>query len=149
MRTVLFIILSVVLVNCASQKADVVQRNAQSEQSSGTLQINLKEGETRFLKDIKTNITFRNITEDSRCPQGVDCIWAGVAVADLELMSVHSRPQNVQLATMKIIGRNYNNTTQFNGYEFKLIKVLPYPSDKIPSANLKGKYHITLEIRKI
>ncbi len=50
------------------------------EDSAETPKIAVKvpKGETVVLKGV--SIKFMEVMEDSRCPEGVDCIWAGRAI---------------------------------------------------------------------
>lgn len=54
---------------------------AQSDRTKGTLHV----GETAFINGVR--ITLRGITQDSRCPAGVQCIQAGWVTADVMLQS--------------------------------------------------------------
>ncbi|MEN3203142.1 MAG: hypothetical protein ABDK87_05370, partial [Atribacterota bacterium] len=40
-------------------------------------QVQLAFGQTLFLKGTKYAVTFKDVLEDSRCPQGVECFWEG------------------------------------------------------------------------
>lgn len=139
----------ILLVNCSSQKS-VSQRSAASEKSSteGQNIIYLKEGENKFLKEYQMNVTFKGISEDSRCPQETQCIWSGVAVADVELMSTTSRPVIIRLSTQETSGKDYHKVHYFNGYKISLIEVTPYPTEKSNAKSLPGQYTIGISITK-
>lgn len=139
----------ILLINCSSQKS-VSQRSAASEKSSteGQNIIYLKEGENKFLKEYQMNITFRGISEDSRCPQGTQCIWSGVAVADIELMSTTSRPVMVRLSTQEVAGKDYHKSHYFNGYKISLMELTPYPTEKSNVKSLPGQYKIGISLTK-
>jgi hypothetical protein len=47
--------------------------------------VKVKLGETKFINGVK--ITLNKIVEDSRCPSGVQCVWAGRVVANVTLKS--------------------------------------------------------------
>lgn len=108
--------------------------------------VELAEGETKFLADQKINIRFKNVVQDSRCPEGVNCIWAGAATVNIEVMSTTSRPMTLQLSTIYFPTKSYHKTENFNGLSFTLVKVSPYPSQTENAAKLKGKYKIQLQI---
>lgn len=44
----------------------------------------LKLGKALSLADSQTQVTFAEVLEDSRCPKGTSCIWAGQARVRLE-----------------------------------------------------------------
>lgn len=45
--------------------------------SGGAVSFNLKTGQERSIKSAGVRVKLLEVSEDSRCPQGVDCIWAG------------------------------------------------------------------------
>lgn len=108
----------------------------------------LNEGENKFLDEYQMNVTFKGISEDSRCPEGVNCIWAGAAVAQVEAMLTTSRPMVLNLATLNHPGKNYHQSEDFNGYVITLEEVTPYPKSQEGARALSGKYRIGISIKK-
>ncbi|PWN70629.1 hypothetical protein C1631_011775 [Chryseobacterium phosphatilyticum] len=106
------------------------------------------EGENKFLKAYQMNVTFKGISEDSRCPEGVNCIWAGVAVAQIQVMGTATRPMTLELASMDHPARNYHQSADFNGYTISLQEVTPYPKSEGGTAALTGKYKIGISVKK-
>ncbi len=66
------------------------------------------------------------VVEDSRCPEGVDCIHAGNAVVRVKVTSRTGEPQIFTFSTMQ-----GDETFEFEGYEFSLIAMDPYPKDGV------------------
>src|SRR4029078_13648981 len=56
-------------------------------------------GGTVTVVDSGTQLTFRAVTEDSRCPARVNCIWAGQAVIELDAQSPTEPPETFTLST--------------------------------------------------
>ena len=110
--------------------------------------IYFNQGENKFLPKYQMNVTFKGISEDSRCPEGVNCIWAGVAIAQVEVMSTTSRPVTLNLATMDNAGRNYHQSEGFNGYTISLEEVSPFPKSDGGAKALEGKYRIGIKFTK-
>ena len=108
----------------------------------------LAEGENKFLKEFEMNVTFKRMVEDSRCPKDVECIWAGNAMAEVELMGLYTRPVTIQLSTMNDTSQNYVNTQNFNGYSISLIEVTPETTSAKGFKALKGTYKIALQFNK-
>ncbi|WP_370896980.1 hypothetical protein [Chryseobacterium gossypii] len=142
------------LMNCNAQKEKNISK-ASVEQTGATMVtpkegeiIYFNEGENRFLKDYEMNVTFKGISEDSRCPKDVNCIWAGVAVAQVEVMGTATRPMVLNLATMDNAGKNYHQSADFNGYTISLEELTPFPTSEAGTQTLKGKYKIGIVIRK-
>lgn len=110
--------------------------------------IYFREGENKFLKEYEMNVTFKRMVEDSRCPQGVNCVWEGVAVAEVELMGLATRPATVKLSTISDAKKGYTKIQIFNGHSISLVEVRPnITSDKGFKSNT-GKYQIGLKISR-
>ena len=88
---------------------------------------NLALNETAELEADGTRITLLGILEDSRCPTGVNCIWAGRAVA--EFMLENSGEKRIETLTDNP-GNDPNLSTHFNafGHGVQLLQVMPYPA---------------------
>ena len=110
--------------------------------------IYLKEGENRFFKEYEMNVTFKGVSEDSRCPEGVNCVWAGAGVANVELMGIATRPRVVEIATINMKGKNLSKSAVFNGYKIELKELSPYPTTSNKS-KLAGNYTIGIVINKV
>lgn len=144
------------LVNCNAQKETTKQTTTKQEativneaplKKEGKI-IYFREGENKFLQEFQMNVTFKNIAEDSRCPEGTQCVWAGVAVANVEFMSTTSRPMILQLSTAEVKGKDYHKTQSFNGYSISLKEITPYPTSQKGTKSLSGMYKIGIEISK-
>ncbi|WP_419494073.1 hypothetical protein [Chryseobacterium bernardetii] len=151
-KIILFSLGIFALTGCDAQKkakADLktteMATNTKSDEQKNDL-IYLSEGENKFLLDYKMNITFKGITEDSRCPEGVNCIWAGAALAQIEVMGTSTRPVLLNLASMDFPSKNYHQSAEFNGYTITLQEVTPYPKAG-GAEELKGKYKIGVSIK--
>ncbi len=105
----------------------------------------LKEGQTFSLPTEKMNITFHQISEDSRCPKEVNCIWSGVAVADLEFTGFIARPRKANLASINLPSKGYQKSYEYQGYTISLEQVLPEKSNK---SITKSGYTIGLKLEK-
>ncbi len=143
------------LMNCNAQKETKTTTKVNVDEAGVTKVTNrdgeiiyFNEGENKFLKEYQMNVTFKGISEDSRCPKDVTCIWAGVAVAQVEVMGTTTRPMTLNLASMNNKGRNYSKSAEFNGYTISLADVQPYPGATEGAKALNGKYKIGITIKK-
>ncbi|SEH29389.1 hypothetical protein [Chryseobacterium culicis] len=145
------------LTGCDAQKKSKASANASqvqthpkvipsTQEKDGVLYFS--EGENKFLKEYQMNVTFKGISEDSRCPEGVNCIWAGAALAQVEVMGTATRPAILNLASMDFPARNYRQSAEFNGYIITLQDVSPYPKQQEGAKALEGKYKIGITIKK-
>ena len=140
------------LTDCNAQKdtnnpEKVVKRDLKNKKIEGKV-IYFTEGENKFLPEYQMNVTFKNIAEDSRCPEGVTCVWQGAAVANIEFMGTTTRPMTIPLATTENAGRSYHKSALFNGYRISLVEVNPAPASGEGAKALAGKYRIGIIITK-
>lgn len=107
--------------------------------------IYLNKNEPKFFENLQANLTFKEVTEDSRCPEGVNCVWEGMAKVKLEIMGTYTRPMHMELATIKN-SAEVPTSTEFNGYKITLKEVHPYPKkDKKADPNVVSKIGILIE----
>ena len=104
---------------------------------------NLAMHETAELETDGMRITFMGITEDSRCPTTVNCVWAGRAVAEFKV--VKGRETLIESLTDNP-ANDPALSTSFNafGHGVRLLQVMPYPAT---SNSIDDKdYIVRLEI---
>ena len=130
------------------QEAEKIAVQEQSNSTNKASTINLKEGQALYFKDNKTNITFKSMTSDSRCPEDVNCIWAGIATAEIELLGPSKRPLTILLSTMDDANKGFQKTVNFDGYNYSLTNVSPGLTSEKGFKALKGQYKIGLKIEK-
>lgn len=137
----LFLAMSIIgLTSCQTQKINTENSSDISETS-----IILKQGES--IKIAKTNITakYLTITEDSRCPEDVTCVWQGLAKVELELSRKGSTPQVIELSTMDFEGSNARQTKIFEGYAVTLNHVSPWRNHDGSPSTVKNGIEISLK----
>lgn len=87
-------------------------------------------------------ITFNGISEDSRCPRGVSCVWAGQAIARFRLEADTSR--EIQLVMQD--GQPRLAVTEALGHVFTLQEVNPYPESGKKIG--EGEYRVVVKVDK-
>ena len=93
--------------------------------SQSTRTVTIKAGQTKTESRSKLKIKFISVTEDSRCPEGVNCVWAGNAKVKVEIKS--SR-------TTKIFEFNTGMGPKgdvLDGWAINLEELTPYPKNNI------------------
>ena len=70
-------------------------------------------------------ITFEGVSEDSRCPTGVQCMWAGDATATFRL---EKPPAAAVERTLHTNGR-FERETEWQGFVLRLEDVKPHPKE--------------------
>jgi hypothetical protein len=95
-------------------------------------------------RDNKFYICLDSIVNESRCPIGLECFWAGMATVKFKFQSYQNTPQYFYLSTAIDI----ENKTILPGYSIKLVGLEPFPSKdfKINQNEYKAKLLITKEI---
>jgi hypothetical protein len=123
------IILSVVILSVPSEEV----KFALNEPFS------LKIGQYAAIQSDNIKVTLVNVTEDSRCPNGVQCIWAGQVGV---LVTVDKDGE--RLGDFKLISNQQNSTAVFGNYRIRLEKVEPYPiyGKKIEPENYLAEFII-------
>jgi len=82
----------------------------------------LKLGQQVLIENERLKISFIGVTEDSRCPTDVDCVWAGNGKVVLRLSKVRKRAAMMKLNTGVDPKQN-----AYQGYDVKLVSLDPYP----------------------
>ncbi len=88
---------------------------------SDTITIGINEVYQNKLSNFSLQID--SVLSDSRCPDGLVCVWAGNAEVRMKLMVENSHPILFKLNTLESFGQ----TIRLYGREFRLLNVLPYP----------------------
>lgn len=97
--------------------------------------IEIRLGTTIEIPDDTTRLRFTDVTSDSRCPTGAQCVWAGEAVA---LFTVGSN-QQVSLT----LGADASKATVIvRDKQFTIVALKPHP--KVNETIAKGDYIATI-----
>ena len=127
-------LLFAIIIGCAA-RSDAKEKMLGQE-------FNLKIGQKARIKGEDLTINFSSVAEDSRCPEGVDCIWAGNAKIVLKLSKSNGASTSIELNT-----NTEPREKSFERYEIVLKKLSPYP--KKDSSIKKKDYVATLVVKKI
>jgi hypothetical protein len=91
-------------------------------------EISVKVGETKTASVSGFRLKFVAVLEDSRCPEGANCFWAGVARIQVTIETKSGDATTVELATIE-----ENQNVEMAGYRIHLVKLDPKPSaEKAP-----------------
>lgn len=126
------------VINKKNLMEKIKQRNKESV-------LTLKYGENIFDENHDLNITFKKVVDDERCPENKTCKLIGWGTVEIELMSVHSRPQRFQLSTIDK-NEKYPRMIVFGDYEISLEALLP--KKKSYKKIKEEDYSIVLKIKK-
>jgi hypothetical protein len=101
-------------------------------------------GQTAEVGSEKIVITFKGVTEESRCPSDVQCAWAGRVTAALEVSVAGGGPGGITLALDP--GAEDKARAPAAAYQIELREVDPYPISVIPIK--AGDYVATIMVSK-
>lgn len=71
-------------------------------------------------------VKFVSVLEDSRCPEGTNCIWAGNAKLKLKL-----KKKNGAWKTFELNTNIEKNDLKFGGYSIKISELTPTPAANV------------------
>jgi hypothetical protein len=90
--------------------------------------ISVKAGKQAVAKRSKLKIKFISVVEDSRCPNGAQCVWAGNAKIKVEISVPKGEKKTVEINT----GTGPKGD-QVGGYAVTLDSLTPYPNANKPT----------------
>lgn len=127
----LMILLSVASAACAKDSA--------ADNMNATIKLGY--GQTRTVAHTPLTLTFDAVKQDSRCPEGAQCIRAGDVTVHIEAQAKDHPAEHFDLT---LPGKDH---AAFAGYDITLMDVSPRPTAKGgPPAD--SDYSVTLAVRK-
>lgn len=114
--------------------------NAFGQGSGG--QVSLRVGEEKSVGGDDFKVKFLSVLEDSRCPEGTNCIWAGNAKVEIEIDGGANGKQKFEL--------NSNMEPReivFAGRTITIVDLTPRPAENVRID--KNAYVVTLNVAAI
>ena len=115
-----------------SRKAEVIRLGQEFE---------MKIDQEALLEGEGLTVRFDSVLEDSRCPEGVDCIWSGNAKIRLKPSKQKQTPATIELNTDAGA-----KSSPYLNYEIKLVGLKPRP--KADAKVQPDEYKVTLIVTK-
>jgi len=115
----------------------VLQTNAQTAE-----RVVLRVNKQKKLSRSKLTIKFVSLVEDSRCPKGTNCIWAGNASIKVKVSNARGES--------KIFELNTNTGAKgdtLGGYAINLESLTPHPATNVRID--KNGYTATFSVKKL
>lgn len=85
-------------------------------------------------------VRFSDVTEDSRCPADITCVWSGQVVIAIDVIRAGKDPEKITLTSQNI----YPIVHELSDYQLELLAVQPYPATD--AAVKKQDYRIILRV---
>lgn len=114
-------VLAVAALGCSGSTEPQVDSNA--DLISSSTEVTLKYGDNVRLDNSILRLSFGRVVEDSRCPAGVYCIWAGNAV--LEIGVAVGMGPTVPLQINAVTAPRY---VDWNGLRITVLQLDPLPT---------------------
>jgi uncharacterized Zn finger protein len=130
----------VALVACGTQAKVRARKTVRLDQN-----FVLRVGQEVLVAEQQLSVKFVSVPEDSRCPKGVNCIWAGNVRVQLQVTKTGSKPSKIELS---LNPRDFpdGEASEQGNYRIKLVGVDPYP---VKDQQLTAKdYAVTLSVSK-
>ncbi|HEY6551748.1 MAG TPA: hypothetical protein VI669_00250 [Vicinamibacteria bacterium] len=103
----------------------------------------LKVGESVRIEAEVLQVGFDDVSADSRCPKGEQCLREGEATVRVSLREAAAPKEVVELH----ISSQDEGALTWRGYELKLLRLDPYPMSG--KAIPRGDYVATLEVARV
>jgi hypothetical protein len=104
-------------------------------------EFSIKTGQEVVLKEEKLRIMFRAVSQDSRCPTGVVCGWAGNGEVLLQVVRKNKRQVVTKLNTL-LEPKEF----AYKGFKIRLVALNPYP--KVDEPIDQKDYEATLIVTR-
>ena len=140
MRRIAFLFVALVSLACAGSGA-VVGSNSPVVTKTVTVgqDFDLAPGQTAVVDGGALSVSFVKVAEDSRCPTGVQCVWAGNGAVVSTVNTPGTGKFDATLNTTLT-----PKTVKAGPYDITLVGLTPYPKQgsKIPPATYVATLHI-------
>ncbi len=139
LRTAVLPAVALVLLGCAVAGCDLLASGSRSDSprtvaSDGTFEIEV--GAAVRLGRGGPLLSFEEVSEDSRCPENVMCVWAGRASVVFHLVGGESDTAFVlTMPGLTPAPHDENDDVPVHGFVFKLLELSPYPVFTYPLSN--------------
>ncbi len=118
-------LVALAVVSCAAGPAPDQVTEMKRLQTRLNQPVDVRVGLTVEVSGEPITITFEQVTEDSRCPTGVNCVWEGDAVVRLRAEAPQAERATLDLHTHATRLRE----ADYRGYRVRLTQLAPWPKD--------------------
>ena len=133
------IILTVFILGCKDSEI-IIDDSTQAKLEE---QFSLNFEKTATVSPVNITVKFLKVTEDSRCPSDVVCIWAGQVSA---LVNVNNNGKDIGDIKLTLGANKDDAVKDIGGYYLKLLEVKPYP---ISTKKIEpSEYVVTLVVKQ-
>ncbi len=138
--------MSMALLLCALLMAVVACAAPKSTKTSDAYTISLTPGKHFSIPEENLTITLIRVN-DSRCPAGAKCVWAGQASVTLQVNKVGVHEQSLIIGTPVPKNINLSSDAIYDTYRFNLVSLDPEKSHTKPATS--PGYRAVIQITKL
>lgn len=106
------------------------------------LPFKLAMGKTAKISSTDLQFQFSDVTEDSRCPTGLACIWAGQVSTVIDVIRAGKHSETITLTSPN----SYPIVHELSGYKLEFLGVQPYPVFDTGTVIKKQDYRTILRV---
>ena len=122
------VLLTIFAVGCSESDKDLITNGDNKSTTSADLgkQFYIRVGQTESVEPGNIQVKLIKVTDDSRCPSDVTCIWAGEVKVVLNI-TIDGEDSGETILTLGANNNDDQNVKNIGGYYVKVIAVNPYP----------------------
>lgn len=135
-----FVVLSVLFIFLTGW----MSQSCESKEAGLNRSFKLKVGQEMLVKEAGIKVSLNSIVEDSRCPTGVNCVWAGNAKISVKLSK--AKADAASATSVELNTYQGAKSSTYEGYEVRLVSLDPYPKNGVKTG--KDDYVATLMVCK-
>jgi len=122
------VLLTIFAVGCSESDKDLITNGDNKSTTSADLgkQFYIRVGQTESVEPGNIQVKLIKVTDDSRCPSDVTCIWAGEVKVVLNV-TIDGQGSGETILTLGANNNDDQNVKNIGGYYVKVIAVNPYP----------------------
>jgi len=122
------VLLTIFAVGCSESDKDLITNGDNKSTTSADLgkQFYIRVGQAESVEPGNIQVKLIKVTDDSRCPSDVTCIWAGEVKVVLNV-TIEGQGSGETILTLGANNNDDQNVKNIGGYYVKVIAVNPYP----------------------
>lgn len=136
-----FVILSVLFLFLTGW----MQQSCETKEAGLNREFKLKVGQEMKVAEAGIKVGLNYVVEDSRCPTGVNCVWAGNAKVSVKLSKAKG-DTSASATSVELNTYAGAKSSTYEGYEIRLVSLDPYPKEGVKIK--KDDYVATLMVCK-
>jgi hypothetical protein len=128
------------LIGCTHNTDGYISDTETSITASLGQAFDIKVGQVASISSQQLSLTFLSVSQDSRCPKGVNCVWEGNGKVNIQLTSQGQTSDTIELNT----ATSLPSEATYLSYKISLLDLQPYPLEG--STIQQAEYRATVRV---